>query len=542
MSSEQDTSNKNGSNNLASSVNNQFKVLFVYSNSPMDNLMPVSVSSLAGALRPHDFDISLFDTTYYPMHELSSSGADRQGSLQVAEFSYKDVGIEFKTTNIFDDFRSKIEEFQPNLIALSTVEPTHVLGIKLLESVYDLNIQTIVGGCFAIFSPQHVFNEECVDIVCIGEGEECLVELCSKMANKEDYTGVKNLWIKHDGKEYKNEKNEVQQMGNVPILDFAIYDPKRVYRPMDGRLWRMAPIEFSRGCMYKCTYCSAPRFESEFKEQGDWLRHKSMDQIQMEIEQYVEEYNIEYLFFISETFLGIPDKRFREFCEMYKSIRLPFWFNTRPETLKEKKIEMLEEIGCHRMSVGIECGNEWYRRHRLKRPVSDKHMIKGLQLVADSSIQLSVNSIIGLPGETREMIFETININRQIKAEGSTCCVFQPYRGTDLYDYSVEQGYYDPNSIAKAVNSDSPLNQPHITVEEIRGLHRTFPLYVKLPESEFSAIRVAEKFDEEGNQAFAELSRLYRKQYELRKEKPRHLDAARSDGEEPLVEPSAVKG
>ena len=90
MSSKQATSNNNGVNNLDSSANNQFKVLFVYSNSPMDNLMPVSVSSLAGALRQHDFDIRLFDTTYYPMHDLSSSGADRQGSLQVAEFSYKD--------------------------------------------------------------------------------------------------------------------------------------------------------------------------------------------------------------------------------------------------------------------------------------------------------------------------------------------------------------------------------------------------------------------------------------------------------------------
>ena len=420
--------------------------------------MPVSVSALAGALRAHEFDIKLFDTTYYPMHELSSSGADRQGSLQVAEFSYKDVGIEFKTTNIFDDFRAEIEDFQPNLIALSTVEPTHILGIKLLESIRDLNIPTtIVGGCFAIFSPDHVLKEESVDIVCIGEGEECLVELCAKMANKEDYTDVKNLWIKQNGKEYKNEKTEVQFLDNVPILDFSIYDPKRVYRPMDGRLWRMVPIEFSRGCMYKCTYCSAPRFESEFKEQGDWLRHKSMANIQREIEQYVEKYDIEYLFFISETFLGIPDRRFREFCEMYKSIRLPFWFNTRPETLKEKKIEMLEEIGCHRMSVGIECGNELYRRNLLKRPVSDKHMIKGLQLVSKSSIQLSLNSIIGLPDETREMIFETISINRQIEAEGYTCCVFQPYRGTDLFDYSVKQGYYNPNSIAQAVNSDSPL-------------------------------------------------------------------------------------
>ena len=478
--------------------------------------MPVSVSVLAGALKENGFDTRLFDTTYYPMYELSGPGAERKGSLQVAEFSYKDVGIEFITTDIYEDFRACVEQYQPDLIALSTVEPTHLLGIKLLDAVRDLRIPTIVGGCFTIFSPSCVFAEESVDIVCIGEGEECLVELCTKMANKEDYTSIGNLWIKCNGKEYKNEKTEVRNLDSLPYLDFSIFDPKRVYRPMDGRLWRMAPIEFSRGCMYKCTYCSAPRFASEFKGQGDWLRHKSMKNIQKEMEAYIEEYNIEYFYFVSETFLGIPDHRFREFCNMYKSIGIPFWFNTRPETLREDKIRMLEEIGCHRMSVGLECGNEWYRRNVLKRPVGNDRMIKALKMVSDSSIQLSVNNIIGFPDETREMIFETIDLNRHVEAESYTCCIFQPYKGTDLYDYTVNKGYYDPSRIAKTINSESCLDQPHITHDEIRGLQRAVPLYIKLPESDFGLIRKAEKFDEEGNRVYDGLSKLFR-ELEIRK-------------------------
>ena len=121
-----------------------FNVLLVYSNSPMDNLMPVSVSTLAGALRKQGFNTKLFDTTYYPMYELSGEGAERKGSLQVAEFSYAEVGIKFIETDIFEDFRACVKNYKPNLIALSTVEPTHLLGIKLLESVRDLGIPTIV--------------------------------------------------------------------------------------------------------------------------------------------------------------------------------------------------------------------------------------------------------------------------------------------------------------------------------------------------------------------------------------------------------------
>ena len=495
------------------SANARFKVLLVYSNAPMDNLMPVSVSTLAGALRKHGFNSKLFDTTYYPMYDDTGPGAERKGSLQVApisEFDYEKVGIKFKTTDVCDDFRTCVEQYQPDLIALSTVEPTHLLGIKLLNSVRDLKVTTIVGGCHTIFSPNHVFEEESVDIICLGEGEECLVELCAKMANKEDYTSIGNLWIKHDGKEYKNEKTEIKDIDHLPYLDFSVFDPKRVYRPMDGRLWRMAPIEFSRGCMYKCTYCSAPRFATVFEEQGDWLRHKSMENIQKEMKAYIDEYDIEYFYFVSETFLGIPDARFQEFCDMYKEFRLPFWFNTRPETLRENKIKMLEEIGCHRMSVGLECGNEWYRKNILKRPVSNERTIKAMKMVADSSIQLSVNNILGFPGETREMIFETIHLNRQVNAKTYSCFIFQPYRGTDLYDYTVKKGYYDSNMLAKTVMFGSVLKQPHITSEELRGLHRTFPLYIKLPESDFDLIRKAEKFDEEGNRMFEELSTVFR--------------------------------
>ena len=82
----------------------EFKVLLIYSNTPMDNLMPVSVSSLSGSLRANGFNnIKLFDTTYYPLDKFGPGGAERKGSLAVAEFSYKKVGIKFMETNIFED-------------------------------------------------------------------------------------------------------------------------------------------------------------------------------------------------------------------------------------------------------------------------------------------------------------------------------------------------------------------------------------------------------------------------------------------------------
>ena len=121
---------------------------------------------------------------------------------------------------------------------------------------------------------------------------------------------------------------------------------------------------------------------------------------------------------------------------------------------------------------------------------------------------MSINKTIGFPDETRSMMFDTIYLNRQIDAH--SCSIFQPYRGTLLYQYCVDKGYIEPSKLAIDPTFTSILNQPFISPDEIKGVARTFPLYVKLPENDFDLIRKAEKFDDEGNKIFDELSKIYR--------------------------------
>ena len=47
-------------------------------------------------------------------------------------------------------------------------------------------------------------------------------------------------------------------------------------------------------------------------------------------------------------------KEFDEFCEMYSEIKLPFWMQTRPETVSDYNMKRLKEVGLHRISFGIE--------------------------------------------------------------------------------------------------------------------------------------------------------------------------------------------
>ena len=493
-----------------------FKVLLIYANSYMDSLMPISVSSLSGALKRAGVDVRLFDNTYHVPEASATVSGDlaRVSTLQIPAVNYEEVGIKPITRNVFDDLRSMILDFKPDLIGVSAVEPTFPFGIQCLESIADLKIPNIVGGVHAIFSPEDVIQCPVVDMVCVGEGEHCLVELCRKMHRNEDYSTTENIWFKRkDGTIVRNPKKAVEDMRDLPVLDFSIFQSERIYRPMAGDIYRMVPVEFSRGCVYKCTYCSAPAFESTFKAEGKWLRDKPMAQIFKEMEYYIDRYQVEYFYFVSETFLAMSKQRFQEFVDGYRKIALPFWFNTRPETINKETVAQLEDIGCHRISMGVEAGNEEYRKTMLKRPVSNRKIVEAAIALVNSTIQFSVNNIIGFPDETREMIFDTIRLNREFIADSHGCYLFQPYRGTWLHEYSVSKGYWPKDQLSVDLNIEPSLEMPSISKQELKGLHRTFPLYVRFPESDWPSIQRAETFDGEGDAIYSALGKEYREKY-----------------------------
>ena len=103
----------------------------------------------------------------------------------------KDRGIRLKTSDWKEDVKKQIEKFKPDLIAMSTTEDMWELGVRILNEVKEYkiknNVPVIAGGVFPTFAPEIVSEEKLIDIVCVGEGENALIDLCEKIQNKEDY-------------------------------------------------------------------------------------------------------------------------------------------------------------------------------------------------------------------------------------------------------------------------------------------------------------------------------------------------------------------
>ena len=214
---------------------------------------------------------------------------------------------------------------------------------------------------------------------------------------------------------------------------------------------------------------------------------------------------------IDDTFLALSEKRFDELYEMYSDFKIPFWMNTRCETMTERRAAKLEEMNMLRMNYGIEHGNPDYRKNILKRPTSNETMIDAFRMTSGKKYKVVGDLMIGMPDENRELVFDSINFTRQLPEDVTRvgAYIFAPFHGTELRELAIKKGYIkNPDSICDITKpEESMLDQPQLPRQELIGLAKTAGLYQVLPKSDWKLIREAEGSGKKAAELRAKLRR-----------------------------------
>jgi radical SAM superfamily enzyme YgiQ (UPF0313 family) len=496
-----------------------FKILLVYPNLPLMLVPPLSMAIFTKLLKTKGYNVDLFDTTSYIPEEANSSPQNRTLYLQARDFNDEDdLGVAIKT-DLYGDFRKKVFKFEPDLIIFSIVEDAFIKALKMMDNIADYDCVKISGGVLPTADPEYVLNTKQINFIAIGEGEITLSDVAEVVRKKGDLKTIKGTWFKeNDGKISKNPRNKLVDI-NESLPDYSLFDPRRFFRPMGGKIFKTIPVETYRGCPYKCTFCNSPMHNTQVKNENiahDFLRRKTIENVRKELLDLKRLYGPEFIYFVDDSFLARPKKEIFEFCEMYEEFKIPFWFNTRPENCKVDYLNALKKVGAYRISFGIECGNPDFRQKVLLRKPSNQEIIDSFKVIHASGIAFSANLIIGFPGETRELVMETIELVKQIKGYDTiTVSIFTPYRGTELQRVAVKNGWLDKDHITIHTTSSSVLKmpEPYLSSKDIDGLMKTIPLYVYFPKSEWGNIRKAEENDDEGKQLYDHYSSLYKKNF-----------------------------
>ena len=495
------------------------KVLFIYPNTYGMNMLPPAIALFSAILKKKGHEVQIFDTTYYSIDYGIDSDGTKVERLNVVPFKMEEKGIRLKTSDWKKDLQKQVNDFKPDLFAVSSTEDMWELGMQVLKEVKDYKIKNsvpvIAGGVFATFAPEICIKDELVDLVCVGEGENSLIDLCQKIENKEDYSEVTNLWVKKDGKIIK--KNSISRPVDInenPIIDISLFEENRLYRPMAGKIYKMMPIESIRGCPFTCRFCNSPDQMRLYKGLGsNFYRKKKMDLVYKELKYFKDVHKIEYNYFWADTFLGMSTEELDAFCEMYSEINLPFWMQTRPETINDYNMKKLKSVGLHRVSFGVEHGNEDFRKNILDRRWKNEDILEKLKIPKKYDIQFSVNNITGFPTETKKLAFDTIELNRHIDADNANIYAFVPFHGTPLRKMCEDLGLIQPETITKCITAESQLVMSQYPPHEIEEIKKCFTLYVKFPKSRWKEIERAEKNDTEGNKIYANLKTEYLEKY-----------------------------
>jgi anaerobic magnesium-protoporphyrin IX monomethyl ester cyclase len=202
------------------------------------------------------------------------------------------------------------------------------------------------------------------------------------------------------------------------------------------------PFETSRGCPEKCIFCSTSKFF------GHRFRAKSASRVIKEITDAAQNYGVEEIQF-SDDNIALDRKRFLKICEGIEGlglhlccpngIRLDY---IREDDFIRKLFVQMKKTGFYQVSFAIESGNEYILNKVIRKRLDLNRVKIHVKMAQDAGLKVHGFFIVGLPGERREQIQETLDYARKLKADSYSFSIATPFPGTDLWDWCVRENLF----------------------------------------------------------------------------------------------------
>lgn len=418
------------------------------------------------------FDI---DTGFYPglHHGLASlSAAIRQKSHALA---FHHLSKEESPEALSDT----ILKFNPDIVGFSFTTNQRRYFEKYSKSIYcKSKVLQVVGGVHATVDPVDLLSMDSVQGVCIGEGERTFPDLLRKIDTGDSVFDAPGFWWRT--KEGIIKQNPIPpldpDLSKLPYPDYSIFNTNEINEANGG--WMVMLI--TRGCPYNCSYCGNHAIRCVYPNKQDYVRVPPVEYAIGVIKNNLACYsNVKGIFFVDELLIWNKEW-FKDFSEHYRcEVKLPFACTGRVEHLTEDICSALKRAGCILVQIGIECGNEWYREYFLNRRMSNGQIIKAFRLLKYFGIQRFSYSMLGLPFETKELMEETLSLNKRIEPEFGQVSYFFPYPGTRLYSICKDFGLLTTKREELSGYLEGPaINFTHSSVKGCKKIFYKLRLYL----------------------------------------------------------------
>ncbi len=298
-------------------------------------------------------------------------------------------------------------------------------------------------------------------MVCIGEGEETVVELADKIQNKQYYYDLKGMGFNDKGKKIVNGPRAwpgskkaaiIKSLDQIPFQDYDyrnhfVLKGENIIK-MDQKIMEQCDYTYqtlpTRGCPFSCTYCINNILLAMYPHQKP-IRKRSVDNIIMELQEVKRNLPfIKMIQFNDDAFTLMPVDDIRELSKKYKEqIGLPLWITgATPSTLTKEKLSLLVDAGLVEIRMGIQSAAENTKK-LYKRPHANRQVENAVKMVNEYRDQVKVNYdiILDSPWDTDEDLIETLMFLSKLPTPFIiNLCSLVFFPETDIYRKAKKEG------------------------------------------------------------------------------------------------------
>ena len=358
-----------------------------------------------------------------------------------------------------------------NLLTASASR-TKQICLDIRRSMPDTKI--VLGNIHASIFHEKILSEGWADVVVHGEGEHVLPRVVDAFAGQGALEDVPSVSFMSGGRVQATPRMaQMTELDELPLPAWHLYDLE-CYRTRTiltyGKM--TLPLISSRGCPWRCAFCSQNHF-------WDKVVMRDAVLVAREMQRNHQEFGCEHFAFHDANF-PVTGKYGMKFCEAVHDIglagKVSFVTEARLEVFDEELILALKGAGCRALMFGIESGSERVRRS-FEKKFSNQRIREVITFCHKQGIDTLGLFLIGLPGETREDFQQTMDLACSLPLDLAKFNVVVPYPGSALFEQRLDAAamrdedfdriatFYSDGLSALTVNE-------HMSLEEIDRLQK----------------------------------------------------------------------
>jgi|YNPNPStandDraft_1061719.scaffolds.fasta_scaffold05776_2 anaerobic magnesium-protoporphyrin IX monomethyl ester cyclase len=374
------------------------------------------------------------------------------------------------------------------LLGISAVTPLIPDAWQMAREGKRLGLITVLGGPHLTLMPEESLSPEHpeVDYVIKGEAEESIIEFVDALEGRRPLETVHGLYWRRNGQIVANPPARL-----IPDLDAIPYPAHDLYKinrytnlqPLTDGLDKKArayTIMTSRGCPYKCTYCSKP-------VTGDTWRPRSVENVIGEWRWLVRD--------LRATEIGVTDDiwnlrldRAKELCRalIREGLNTVPWVTVHGMKVNHtdpELFQLMKQAGCKRVGFGVESGDPYILRNVIRKAQTLEQVRNAFRWAREAGLQTMGFFIFGMPYETEETMEKTIRLALELDPDLANFMLATPYPGTEMYELITRHGNIFAHEWHDyAIHSDHarftmPGYDPDLVVRKWKEAYRRFYLY-----------------------------------------------------------------